>query len=335
MARGLPDAYASDATVAHVPARRGAQTYNSRIEYPRNRRHESGESMDVSVFDEDASPLEARLRLEAHETEALVEQACERLGSVFGCEASVARAQAARFLTERELQRFIEGNVAARAADAGLARLGIAFAGMPDVRVEKPFASSKPLVVRIAVQPIPPMTLDVRTPISKETARVSLLRHREHDGLGTRSEAEDAPIDDSDLAAEALRARLGGDIPLSLIEEAFAEKKREFLDELAANGLTYREYRIAHCVKPADVDAALRDEAFDDLARSIAVETAFASLGLSYEETDEQAVLHDSAPGREDALRAEFAATGKLWLLARQTRRAVALRWVAKHLLTA
>lgn len=290
--------------------------------------------MDISVFDEDAAPLEAWLHLESHETEALVERACERLGSVFGCEASVACEHAARFLTERELQRFIEENVAARAADAGLARLGIAFAGTPDVRVEGPFASSKPLVVRIAVQPIPPMTLDVRTPVSKDAARASLLRRRENEGLGTRGNAAHAPIDDTDLVAEALRARLGGDIPSSLVEEAFAEKKREFLGELAADGLTYREYRIAHRIKPADVDAVLRDEAFDDLACSIAVETAFTSLGLSCEEEDEQAVLRASAPGRESSLRAEFAATGKLWLLARQTRRAVTLRWVAEHLLT-
>lgn len=154
---------------------------------------------------------------------------------------------------------------------------------------------------------------------------------------GERPEKLAAAADNSwnkrEYVCETLRARLNGTVPDALLRDALARKKEEFLSGLGEKGITYREYRIAHGVKPQDVQDALYDEAFDELSRDIALDTVFVTQQLAITTDDEQRVLTEMAPGRESALRDELEATGKLWMLEQKTRRDVALRWAVEHLL--
>ncbi|MDO4442791.1 MAG: hypothetical protein Q4B69_02860 [Slackia sp.] len=148
-----------------------------------------------------------------------------------------------------------------------------------------------------------------------------------------RRAEETAVASDEEFVAETLRARLNGVIPETLLRDALARKKDAFLARLGEKGITYREYRIAHGVKPQEVQDALYDEAFDELSRDIALDTLFFTQNLAIASEDEQAVLTEMAPGREKSLYAELEATGKLWMLRQKTRRAAALRWAVEHLL--
>lgn len=160
-----------------------------------------------------------------------------------------------------------------------------------------------------------------------------LEKHPEGKRPGKLAAAADNSWSKREYVCETLRARLNGTIPDALLRDALARKKEEFLSELGEKGITYREYRIAHGVKPQDVQDALYDEAFDELSRDIALDTVFATQQLAITADDEQRILTEMAPGRESALRDELEATGKLWMLAQKTRRDVALRWAVEHLL--
>ena len=135
------------------------------------------------------------------------------------------------------------------------------------------------------------------------------------------------------LVQETLRARVHGTIPDRMLRKALALKKEKFQQYLADKGLTYREYRIAHRVKPQEVEDRLYDEAFDELSTDIALDLVFTKQELSVGSDDMGRTLAELAPGREKDLYEELVATGKTWMLHQKTRRNVALDWAVEHLL--
>ena len=118
-----------------------------------------------------------------------------------------------------------------------------------------------------------------------------------------------------------------------MLRKALALKKEKFQQYLADKGLTYREYRIAHRVKPQEVEDRLYDEAFDELSTDIALDLVFTKQELSVGSDDMGRTLAELAPGREKDLYEELVATGKTWKLHQKTRRNVALDWAVEHLL--
>lgn len=280
--------------------------------------------MDIAVFDENAAPFSAEITLEAAETDALVADALARLARILKYPDDSVRERAAQLLTAREMKTYLRESAMNRAADKALAEVCPLFVGTPKTEATGDFREHEPLRFGVVVHPVPAMELDLETPIA------SRRRKKAADGSASARPAEEAR---QDYVAETLRARLNGTIPDALLRDALARKKEEFMAELAEKGLTYREYRIAHRVKPQDVQDALYDEAFDELSRAIALDTVFIKKKLETTADDEAAVLAETAPGREASLREELEATGKLWMLAQKTRRAAALRWAREHLL--
>ena len=294
--------------------------------------------MEISVFDENAAPFEADVHLSAEEADALVRDAYARLARVFTCAEADAPERARHFLTARELQTFLKETVMARAADRTLRTAGPLFVGAPRTEAADGFREHAPFSFRLTAHPVPAMNLDMATPIErrrkKKPARTGRPSARRDDAQMPAARTADGDRSARErLVAETLRARLNGTIPDALMRDALARKKAEFEAELGEAGLTYREYRIAHRVKPKDVQDALYDEAFDELARDIALDTVFIAQALATTPEDEQAVLADMAPGREASLRRELESTGKLWMLSQKTRRSAALRWAADRLL--
>ena len=294
--------------------------------------------MEISVFDENAAPFEADVHLSAEETDALVRDAYARLARVFKCAEADAPERVRHFLTARELQTFLKETVMARAADHALYAAGPLFVGAPRTEATDGFREHAAFSFRLTAHPVPAMHLDMETPVEqrrkKKPARTGRPPARRDDAQMPAARTADGDRSARErLVAETLRARLNGTMPDALMRDALARKKAEFEAELGEAGLTYREYRIAHRVKPKDVQDALYDEAFDELARDIALDTVFVAQALATTPEDEQAVLADMAPGREASLRRELESTGKLWMLSQKTRRAAALRWAVDHLL--
>lgn len=314
--------------------------------------------MEISVFDENAAPFSAEVTLSAEETTALVGDAYARLARIFKRSESEIRDYAKQLMTTREIQTFLTETVMARAGERALATLGVVFVGMPVMDATANFSEGAPFSFRATAHPLPTMSLDLETPIARRPGKKpQRMEGRPADVRSANDETPDMPgpdtyathetetmpsgehpekessFDDEELVAETLRARLNGIIPDALLRDALARKKEEFLSELDEKGITYREYRIAHGVKPQDVQDALYDEAFDELSRDIALDTVFVSQRLETTADDERRILGEMAPGRESALRSELEATGKLWMLSQKTRRSVALRWAVEHLL--
>lgn len=328
--------------------------------------------MEISVFDENATPFSAEATLDAGEVDALVSDAYARLARVFKQSESGIRSYAKNLMTAREIQKFLEETIMARAGERLLASVCPLFVGAPSTEATSNLSEHAPFSFRVTAHPLPAMNLDIETPIARHRGKKPRLADERADArfadddtarkltpdapvenetagipasdARAANEAETAPsferlekkgsVDDEEFVAETLRARLGGIIPDALLRDALARKKERFLAELDEKGLTYREYRIAHGMKPQDVQDALYDEAFDELSRDIALDTVFVEQNLTVSQDDESGILTDMAPGREKSLLAELDATGKRWMLEQKTRRAVALRWAVEHLLT-
>ncbi|MBS6940767.1 MAG: hypothetical protein KH142_04675 [Slackia piriformis] len=316
--------------------------------------------MEISVFDENAVPFSADVALDAEEVDMLVADAYARLARVLKRPESDVRSYAHQLMTAREIQTFLEETIMARSGERALSKLGIFFMGAPGTDARSEFSEHAPFLFRVTSRPLPAMQLDMETPIARR--RRKKPRHADRQQADARRTAEEAVEEpaapapngsaaqgpkiappyksaeqqsgsDEEFVAETLRARLNGTIPEMLLRDAVARKKEEFLFELGEKGITYREYRIAHGVKPQDVQDALYDEAFDELSRDIALDTVFAKQNLAVSHDDESAILTDMAPGREESLLAELDATGKRWMLEQKARRSVALRWAVEHLL--
>lgn len=328
--------------------------------------------MEISAFDENAAPFSAEATLDTDEVDTLVSDAYARLARIFRRTESDIRSYAEKLMTAREIRKFLEETIMARAGEHVLASVCPLFVGTPNMEATSNFSEHAPFSFRVTAHPLPAMSLDMETRIARHRRKKPHLADgqtdvRFADGDATENlasdthaedetakmpasaahaanEAETAPsfekpekkdsIDDGEFVAETLRARLGGIIPDALLRDALARKKERFLAELGEKGLTYREYRIAHGMKPQDVQDALYDEAFNELSRDIALDTVFVEQNLTVSQDDESAILTDMAPGREESLLAELDATGKRWMLEQKARRAVALRWAVEHLLT-
>ena len=121
-------------------------------------------------------------------------------------------------------------------------------------------------------------------------------------------------------------------MPQALLDEATKERREEFRGELASKGQTYREYRIEHGVKPAEVEERLEAEARKALEEDIALDLAFMRKGLEATEGDEFAALSRLKPGSEIELKREFLETGHACLLRQEARRGAAVRWAVENL---
>lgn len=305
----MADAQGGQRLIAKARAA-GPERYNGEMT-----ENEGSFSVEISIFDEQAAPFEATVALDAGETDALIAGAYARLARVLKCSEADARNRARDLLTERELSTFLTTIIMARAGVQALAEAGPMFIGEPRTSALEHLAEHAPFRFRVSAHPLPAMNLDTQTPIDCAN-KPERFRN----------------LDDEAYVAEVLRARLNGTIPDALMNDALTRHKDAFMAQLGEQGLTYREYRIEHGEKPQDVQDMLYDEAFDELSRDIALDMVFAEQGLRVAPADEQAVLSESAPGREEALREEFEETGRMWMLQQKARRAVALKWAVDHL---
>lgn len=285
--------------------------------------------MEITPIDENSSPVEIAVALADDETAVLARGAWSRLMRVFKTDEEHVREMAQRMLTSNELQAFLQEIVMANAAEQAFAALGISFVLTPKTKAAVDFVEGEPFEFIARAFPVPAMELDLETPIARPAAEPQ--KHGEADESG-EADASEGPSDLEAHVRRVLGRRLHGSMPKALIDENLKLKKEAFERQLADEGTTYREYRIATGLKPAEVDKRLADEAFAELSQDIALEVAFAQLGLEATTDDELAVLEAAAPGHAADVRRDMVETGRICLLAQQTRRHMAMRWVMDNL---
>lgn len=278
--------------------------------------------MEISVMEGQTSPFEIDVHLEANEVADLANGAWKRMARILKCDEDRVQQHTEELLTAREIQKFLEETIMACAAEAALEETAPLFMGAPEFEINSPLRNQEPFSFRARVYPVPSMDIDCETPIVRKRPKAAKD--------GTRRTSS---LSDRDLAQETLRARVHGTIPDRLLRRALALKKEQFQQHLADKGLTYREYRIAHRVKPQEVEDELYDEAFDELSTDIALDLVFIKQELAISQDKIDATLAELAPGREKELFNELSATGKTWMLHQKARRNVALDWAVEHLL--
>lgn len=270
-------------------------------------------------------PVEFSVSLSAEEAETLATGAYRRIAAALGTDIAGAREKAASMLTDQELAVLLEETVKARAADAALARLGLAFMLAPSTRPHAPYTPGEPFALDVAVHPVPPFEVDMQS-------LASAADTEKPDAQSPVSMADGERPDAEACMRKALRARTRGTIPPALERDAVAQEHAAFQRELEDAGETYREYRIRTGRKPEQVKDAIRRKAMRALTEDIALETVFREQGLSVSSENEKRMLSSVAPGKEQALRAELDAAGKRWMLSACARRHVALRWAIGNL---
>ena len=301
-------------------------------------------------------PIEFSGSLTAEEAAEFARGAHRRLATVLGTDEAAALEKARFMLTDMEMGVFLEETVKARAADHAIRELGLTFLLEPSIRSTQPYREGEPYAFEASVHPVPPMELDLETPIElTEELCTEVATCTPEDEIG-----QDSPKDekDADKASKAdgpdataaspslpsiapkfekhilrvLRARLTGTVSATLESAAFARENKAFHAALEEDDETYREYRIRTGKKPQEVEADLRHGAMRQLYDEIALETIFREQSLEVAPEDEAAILHEMAPDREEALRQELDNAGKLWMLAQKARRAKALTWAIDNL---
>lgn len=278
--------------------------------------------MEISAMEGQTSPFEIDIRLEAKEVDNLASAAWKRMARILKCDESRVRHRTEELLTAREIQKFLEETIMAQASDQAFESIAPLFIGAPELESSSPLHEHAPFSFRVRVYPIPSMEIDCESPIVRKAPKTTKD--------GTRHASS---LSDRDFAQETLRARVHGTIPDRMLRKALALKKEEFQQYLADKGLTYREYRIAHRVKPQEVEDRLYDEAFDELSTDIALDLVFIKQELAVSQDKLDATLAELASGREKELFDELVATGKTWMLHQKARRNVALDWAVEHLL--
>lgn len=278
--------------------------------------------MEISAMEGQTSPFEIDVYLEAEEVTSLASGAWKRMARILKCDENRVRQRTEELLTTREIQKFLEETIMARAAETALEETAPLFMGAPELEGDSPLREREPFSFRARVYPVPSMDVDCETPIVRKRPKAA------KDGTQSTSS-----LSDRDFVRETLRARVHGTIPDRLLRKALALKKEQFQQHLADKGLTYREYRIAHRVKPQEVEDELYDEAFDELSTNVALDLVFIKQELSVSQDKIDATLAELAPGREKELFDELSATGKTWMLHQKARRNVALDWAVEHLL--
>lgn len=265
--------------------------------------------MDIKVVDENRSPIEIEVSLTAEEAGVLARGAWLRMARVLKTDDEHVREKAERLFTRRERGQALAGVAMANAAQQAFDTLGIPFLLTPQFKIPDEWNESEAISFTTRAFPVPNMELDLETPIE----------------CGEGETPEQA-------ARRALRQRLHGAMPQALLDEATKERREKFRSELADAGQTYREYRIEHGVKPAEVEERLEAEARERLEEDIALDLTFQRMELEVAEQDEFDALSDLKPGSEAELKREFLETGHACLLRQQARRRVAARWAAENL---
>ena len=265
--------------------------------------------MDIKVIDENRSPIEIEISVSAQESATLARGAWLRMARVLKTDDEHVREKVDRMFTRREKVQALAGIVMANAAQQALDSLGIAFLLTPQFKLPDEWDEQEGIAFTARAYPVPNMDLDLETPIEA------------HEG----ETAEDT-------VRRALRQRLHGTMPNSLLEAATKERRESFRSELACAGKTYREYRIERGVKPAEVEEGLEAEARTKLEEDIALDLVFLSKSLEISESDEFAALSRLKPGSEAELKREFLETGHACLLHQEARRAAAVRWATENL---
>lgn len=265
--------------------------------------------MDIKVIDENRSPIECVVSLSAEETAVLARGAWIRMARLLKTDDEHVREKVDAMFTRREKAQAVAGIVMANAAHQAFDTLGVTFLLTPQFVVPDEWDEEQAITFTTRAFPVPDMELDLESPIA----------------VGEDETPEEA-------ARRALRQRLHGTMPQALLDEAMKERREEFRGELASKGQTYREYRIEHGVKPAEVEERLEAEARKALEEDIALDLAFMRKGLEVTENDEFAALSRLKPGSEIELKREFLETGHACLLRQEARRGAAVRWAVENL---
>ena len=242
--------------------------------------------MDIKVIDENRSPIECVVSLSAEETAVLARGAWIRMARLLKTDDEHVREKVDAMFTRREKAQAVAGIVMANAAHQAFDTLGVTFLLTPQFVVPDEWDEEQAIAFTTRAFPVPDMELDLESPIAA--------------GEGETAE---------ETARRALRQRLHGTMPQALLDEAVKERREEFRGELASKGQTYREYRIEHGVKPAEVEERLEAT-----------------------ENDEFAALSRLKPGSEIELKREFLETGHACLLRQEARRGAAVRWAVENL---
>ena len=265
--------------------------------------------MDIKVLDENRSPIEVSISLSVKEAATLSRGAWLRMARILKVEPEAVREKATSMFTRREIAQALAGIAMANAAQQAFDRLGVTFMMTPKFTVPDEFAEGEALEFTAKAYPVPEMELDLEKPIAVLEG--------------------EAP---EDAIRRALRTRLHGSMPQSLIEAADAQAHATFNKKLAEQGITYREYRIQNNVKPSEVDERLARESKHQLEEDIALDLTYIRCGLEYTEHDEFDALASLAPGSEAELKREFLETGRICLLRQESRRRAAVRWAVNNL---
>lgn len=263
----------------------------------------------IKVIDENRSPIECVVSLSAEETAVLARGAWIRMARLLKTDDEHVREKVDAMFTRREKAQAVAGIVMANAAHQAFDTLGVTFLLTPQFVVPDEWDEEQAITFTTRAFPVPDMELDLESPIA----------------VGEDETPEEA-------ARGALRQRLHGTMPQALLDEATKERREEFRGELASKGQTYREYRIEHGVKPAEVEERLEAEARKALEEDIALDLAFMLKGLEATENDEFAALSRLKPGSEIELKREFLETGHACLLRQEARRGAAVRWAVENL---
>ena len=242
--------------------------------------------MDIKVIDENRSPIECVVSLSAEETAVLARGAWIRMARLLKTDDEHVRDKVDAMFTRREKAQAVAGIVMANAAHQAFDTLGVTLLLTPQFVVPDEWDEDQAISFTTRAFPVPDMELDLESPIA----------------VGEDETPEEA-------ARRALRQRLHGTMPQALLDEAMKERREEFRGELASKGQTYREYRIEHGVKPAEVEERLEAT-----------------------ENDEFAALSRLKPGSEIELKREFLETGHACLLRQEARRGAAVRWAVENL---
>ncbi len=265
--------------------------------------------MDIKVIDENRSPVEIEISVSAQESATLARGAWLRMARVLKTDDEHVQEKVDRMFTRREKAQALAGIVMANAAQQALDTLGITFLLTPQFKLPDEWNEREGITFTARAYPIPDMDLDLDAPIEANEGETP-----------------------EDAVRRALRQRLHGAMPNSLLEAATKERRESFRGELACAGQTYREYRIEHGVKPAEVEEGLEAEARTKLEEDIALDLVFLRKELEITEDDEFAALCRLKPGSEAELKREFLETGHACLLRQEARRAAAARWAAENL---
>ena len=100
--------------------------------------------MEISAMEGQTSPFEIDVRLEAEEVDSLAAGAWKRMARILKCDESRVRQRTDELLTAREIQKFLEETIMARASETAIEKTAPLFMGAPELESNSPLREQEP-----------------------------------------------------------------------------------------------------------------------------------------------------------------------------------------------